>query len=334
MIALKIVDPSSIPLRTRIFATPQHADRLRALAIDAGCAVEGNETVPSSAPCADPDLVLCDTAVWRSGRTPILDAYPDCAVVVVDTDGDLDADVVQDPLVDDWVGLESEGDRVRLRLQRAISRRAGKRVGFEAVGFAPGRVNGLRPLHGSLEALISALEAKDPHTRDHSHRVCATAMNLASQIAPGDPLFQERIRVASLFHDIGKIGVPEAVLNKPGALDPQEWAAVQRHVLCGVGILRPVVDAATLAMVRHHHERWDGKGYPDGVAGTDIPLGARIIAVADSWDAMTSARSYRPALAHRDVWDILREGAGSQWDPAIVEAFLGQQGRSHQRLAA
>jgi HD-GYP domain-containing protein (c-di-GMP phosphodiesterase class II) len=334
MTNLKPFEIPSSPLRTRVVCAPETAERLRQLAAAAGCRVVDCQSEPAPSGAVDVDLVLCDATLWRAFRAETGAQQPRCAIVLVETQGDFASVLLRDPLVDDLVDLHTDVNQVRLRLERAVARKTQRGGGFDSVGFAPGKVDGLRPLHGSLEALISALEAKDPYTRDHSHRVCATALSLASQIAPGDPVFQERIRVASLFHDIGKIGVPEAVLNKPGALDPDEWAAVQRHVLCGVSILRPIVDDATLAMVRHHHERWDGKGYPDGVAGKDIPLGARIIAVADSWDAMTSARPYRPSMPRQKVWEILRDGAGKQWDPEIVPVFLRSVGTAQPRLAA
>lgn len=330
----QFIDFPTAPIRTRVVADARNARLVCAMAGDAGCAVVDVQTGPLGFVPSDIDLVLCDTAVWPRSRSAFLASGSHSAVVLVETGDSPEREVLRDPLVDDWVDVGAEVSEVRIRIEHAVTRRSRQVNNFDGVGFAPGSIDGLRPLHGSLEALISALEAKDPYTRDHSHRVCATALNLASQIAPGDPLFQERIRVASLFHDIGKIGVPEAVLNKPGALDPDEWAAVQRHVLCGVSILRPIVDDATLAMVRHHHERWDGKGYPDGVARKDIPLGARIIAVADSWDAMTSARPYRPSMQRQKVWEILRDGAGKQWDPEIVPIFLKTVGTAQPRLAA
>lgn len=191
-----------------------------------------------------------------------------------------------------------------------------------------------RTLQGSLEALITALEAKDRHTRNHSNRVAELSSQLAQALAPDDAAFVERVRVAALFHDIGKIGVPEYILHKPAPLTPQEMQEVERHVGIGVTILEPLLDAETIAMVRHHHERLDGGGYPDGLRGKAIPLGARIVAVADAWDAMTSSRPYRPAMPRGQVWSILRAGAETQWDPAVVNAFLSLTLPLPQRLAA
>ncbi len=132
------------------------------------------------------------------------------------------------------------------------------------------------------------------------------------------------LRVAALFHDIGKIGVPEVVLNKPGKLTEEEFAHIQKHPEIGETILRPLfADPDVLSIIRNHHERWDGGGYPDGLKGEAIPFGARIVAVADSYDAMTSARSYRAGMDPERALDILAKGAGTQWDPEIVGALLG-----------
>lgn len=201
------------------------------------------------------------------------------------------------------------------------------RVAEQAEGMA-------RTLQGSLEALITALEAKDRHTRNHSARVAEMSSLLAQSLAPDDLPFLRRVRVAALFHDIGKIGVPEYILHKTSPLSPEEMREVERHVLCGVTILSPLLDPETVAMVRHHHERIDGRGYPDAIGGDAIPLGARIVAVADAWDAMTSSRPYRPAMPRDRVWGILRAGAGIQWDAQVVDAFLARALPQPQRLAA
>jgi len=310
-------------LAVAVVANATMAHALCALATAAGCppsAVFDSGWEQLSSAFAAP-LILCDNQGWEALRRAGIDESRS-AVVWVAFPGDNPPEPELDhPGLDDFVFVGTDPAEARARFLRAVARK--KRAVTEPlqIAFAPGSVERLQPLHGALEALISALEAKDPYTRDHSHRVCATALSLASALVPGDPLFHERLRIAALFHDIGKIGVPEAVLNKPGTLDRDEWVAVQRHVLCGVSILKPVVDPATLAMVRHHHERWDGKGYPDGVAGTDIPLGARIIAVADSWDAMTSARSYRQPMTVDQAESTMRADAGA-FDPELLEIFL------------
>lgn len=175
----------------------------------------------------------------------------------------------------------------------------------------------------SLAAFISALESKDEFTRDHSSRVSELAARVATQVKPRDIAFHTEVRFGGLLHDIGKIGIRESVINKPAALTPREFAEIQRHPVIGETILKPVVaNPSVLAIVRSHHERWDGGGYPDGLAGQSIPLGARIVAVADSFDAMTSARPYRVGMSAERAIEILREGINSQWDRSVVNAFL------------
>jgi HD-GYP domain-containing protein (c-di-GMP phosphodiesterase class II) len=132
----------------------------------------------------------------------------------------------------------------------------------------------------------------------------------------------ERIRLAGLVHDIGKIGIDGSILNKPGHLEPGEREEMERHPAIGERILAPVIeDTAILAMVRSHHERWDGQGYPDQLAGEGIPMGARILALADTFDAMTSERPYRSARSVAFATDEIQRCAGTQFDPAVVEAF-------------
>lgn len=185
----------------------------------------------------------------------------------------------------------------------------------------------------SLFALNRALEAKDETTRNHSERVSAVAGEIAKLMFPHDRKLIEDIIEAALLHDIGKIGVREAVLCKNGPLTVEEFEEVKRHSLIGEQILRPIWSGdRKLAIVRNHHERWDGYGYPDGIAGEDIPLGARIVAVADTWDALTSNRPYRSAQGPKRAMDILREGAGIQWAPDVVEAALDLFGQGSGAL--
>lgn len=184
----------------------------------------------------------------------------------------------------------------------------------------------------ALQSLSCALEAKDAYTHQHSERVCTLALRLADQCCAGDQDLRRQIETAARLHDIGKIGVPESVINKPGRLNPDERQLIQTHPTIGNDILEPLVhDPGVLDIVRHHHECWNGSGYPDGLAGEEIPLGARILAVADAFDAMTTDRAYRNALPLTRVLDIFRQGAGSQWDPQIVCAFLDLM---QERLAA
>jgi HD-GYP domain-containing protein (c-di-GMP phosphodiesterase class II) len=179
-----------------------------------------------------------------------------------------------------------------------------------------------RSFLGSLEALANALEARDAYTRGHSDRVARWSQELA--LAAGlSPARAALVARAGRLHDLGKIGVPEAVLRKPAALTPAEWQRMREHPLVGAQILAPLEFFAEGALiVRHHHERLDGSGYPDGLRGEAIPLGARVVAVADTYDALTSDRPYRRGLAHEEALRRLRDEAGRTLDPDLTQRFL------------
>ena len=179
-----------------------------------------------------------------------------------------------------------------------------------------------RSICQSLLGLANALEAKDVYTRGHSERVGAASRSVA--VALGlRPQEVEIVGQAGLLHDIGKIGVPEAVLHKRGELDAQEWALMRKHPLIGAQIVSPFEFFATGALtIRHHHERLDGSGYPDGLAGEAIPIGARIVAVADVYDALTSDRPYRAALPPRTAIEYLARQAGRTLDGRAVAALV------------
>ncbi len=173
-----------------------------------------------------------------------------------------------------------------------------------------------------LEKLGAALEARDPDTYGHSHRVARHAAGIARRMGlPRERV--DRIRRAAAMHDVGKIETPVGILDKPGRLSAEEFAIVKRHAPVGATMVAGLGDEELAAIVRHHHERLDGGGYPDGLVGEEIPLGARIVAVADTFDAVTSTRPYRPAKRHREALDLLDAEAGSQLDPAAVHAFRG-----------
>jgi putative nucleotidyltransferase with HDIG domain len=173
-----------------------------------------------------------------------------------------------------------------------------------------------------IRTLAQALEARDHYTQGHSSRVSDVAVTLA-RAAGLNREEQETVRLGCLLHDVGKIHVPDAVLRKPGALDEEEFALMRKHPAIGEQICRPLAFARPcLSIIRHHHERWDGRGYPDGLKGEEISLHARIAAVADAWDAMTTDRPYRSALPAEVAFARLNEGAGSQFDPRLVETFV------------
>jgi response regulator RpfG family c-di-GMP phosphodiesterase len=174
----------------------------------------------------------------------------------------------------------------------------------------------------TVTALAIALDIKDIGTRQHSERVRRYADELLEAVAPGaraEPSFD----YGFLLHDIGKIGIPDGILQKPGPLTPAERRRMQTHTAIGEQMLSgvAVLQGQGLCIVRSHHERWDGRGYPDGLAGRDIPLGARVFAVADALDAMTSDRPYRRALSWRDAREEILTQSGKQFDPEVVDAF-------------
>jgi anti-sigma regulatory factor (Ser/Thr protein kinase) len=175
----------------------------------------------------------------------------------------------------------------------------------------------------TVAALARAVEARDGSTGDHVERVRRSSMRLADALQlAGEG--RRHLEFAAVLHDVGKLGLPDTVLGKPGPLSSEEWASMRQHpeigrqVLEGVAFLAPVLD-----IVATHHERWDGQGYPGRLAGAAIPLAARIIAVADAYDAMTTDRPYRPALPEATARAELERGRGGQFDPQIVDAFLG-----------
>jgi len=187
---------------------------------------------------------------------------------------------------------------------------------------AEARRDTLAVLHSSVKILTAALGARDAGTVAHCQRVASTAVALAMELglAPDEV---ERIKLASLLHDIGKLMIPEAILQKPGSLTPAEWAVVRQHPERGAAMLQDAEPYRHLVdLILYHQEAYDGTGYPDGLAGRDIPLGARIIRVADTFDAMTSDRPYRPRKSLEQAKMELREMAGRALDPNVVEALL------------
>jgi HD-GYP domain-containing protein (c-di-GMP phosphodiesterase class II) len=197
-----------------------------------------------------------------------------------------------------------------------------------AVFIENGRLfNDLKELFvGSLKALTNSIDAKDQYTRGHSERVALIARWIAERVAEHEPLEEEqihRIYLAGLLHDIGKIGIDESVLRKNGKLTPEEWACICRHPSIGASILRGIKQMREIVPgVLCHHERVDGTGYPDGLAGEEIPLTGKIIQLADSFDAMTSRRTYRDALSVEHALEEIRKGLGTQFDPRVGAIFL------------
>lgn len=204
-------------------------------------------------------------------------------------------------------------------LERQLSS-AVKLLGLrEAVGDAEVQLSSRQRVR-LLKQLATGLEARHPDTHGHSRRVARHAATIAKRMGlESDEV--ARIRTAATVHDVGKVDIPSSILNKPDKLTADEFAAVKKHAVIGARMVTGLGDEELTRIVRHHHERLDGAGYPDSLSGTRIPLGARIIAVADTFDAITSTRPYRQAMRHRDALTVLAAESGTQLDAQAVRAF-------------
>lgn len=180
------------------------------------------------------------------------------------------------------------------------------------------------PAYADADLLLGQLRAYDPVTGEHVNRVACLAMEIA--LIQGVPVERiPMIEVGARLHDIGKLGIPDEILKKPSALDAAEWVVIRRHPAIGGDLLASIPSLAPAAeTVAAHHERWDGSGYPHQLAGTAIPLDARIFAIADSIDAMHADRPYRSGMSWSAVRAELETGAGAQWDPALCDLLLGR----------
>jgi HD-GYP domain-containing protein (c-di-GMP phosphodiesterase class II) len=217
---------------------------------------------------------------------------------------------------------ESVLDAAMRALKRAKSRPEGI-SGLPAGTQTPERfVESEHRVSGIASSLIEALEAKDPYIKEHLRAVSGLALRIGSEVSlPGEQM--EALTSGALLHDVGKIGIPDRILQKSGRLTEEEYAEIKRHPLLGVSILTPATElASALPVVRHHHERFDGKGYPDGLRGEDIPLIARIVSVADAFDSMIRDRPYGYGISRKAALREIEENAGTQFDPLIVRALL------------
>ncbi|HEX9282695.1 MAG TPA: HD domain-containing phosphohydrolase [Gemmatimonadales bacterium] len=298
------------------------------------CAEAGSGTEALETMQQDPvPLVISDLRMPQmDGVTllrEIIAKWPDTAVIVVTAVAEVESAVACLQLgALDYVAKPFHLDEVRARVMQALDKRRlilENRMYHEQleqrVGEQARRIEELSLER--LQALVHFLEEKDPYTRGHSVRVANYATRIGRQmgLAPG---VMDMIGLGAELHDIGKIGVSEAVLHKPGKLTEAEYRHIMEHPVIGARILAPLMrDApAALAIVRSHHERLDGKGFPDGLKGDEIPLEVRVVTVADSFDAMTSVRPYRPALSVQKALQELEDGRGVQFDVQAVEAFL------------
>jgi len=256
--------------------------------------------------------------------------WPDTAVVMITGVADVDMAVRALGLgATDYITKPFHLDEVRVRVAQALEKR---RLRIENRAYREGleqrvaaQARRLEELFlAAIQSLVEALEVKDPYTRGHSERVSRYGARIARALGLEDELVRQ-VELGGHLHDIGKIGVREAVLNKPGALTDEEYLHIMTHPMLGWQILSPLLgDApAALRVVRWHHERWDGQGIPDRLGGEEIPLEARVAAVADAFDAMTSSRAYR--LGRRMSADAalaeLERHRGTQFDPHVLDVF-------------
>jgi HD-GYP domain-containing protein (c-di-GMP phosphodiesterase class II) len=181
-----------------------------------------------------------------------------------------------------------------------------------------------------IEALARAMTDRDKSTHQHAQRVQRYAIALAAEVCLDDDRMIAAIEAASLVHDVGKLGIADRLLQKPGPLTAEEYERVKQHAVIGADLLTTLALPGIALIVRHHHENWDGTGYPDGLRGENIPLAARVLSIADCYDALTSDRPYRRALSHAVAMKMIQERRGTMYDPAIADAFLRIVHRLHR----
>lgn len=309
---------------------PTNGDLVRAQLRELDCEVEvatsGLQAL-ESVRAEPPDLVLLDV------QMPGLDGFEACRRLKSDPVTRLIPVVMV-------TALNALQDRVRALEAGADDFLAKPVAGVELKARVKSMLK-LKALYDRLDetehvvfALARAVEAKDSYTEAHTMRVAAGAVALGEVAGLGATDLDHLYR-GGLLHDIGKIGVPDRVLQKPGPLSKVEMEVMRQHPALGEEIARPLRSAAPLLkIIRHHHENWDGSGYPDGLAGAEIPLPARVVAISDAFDAMTSDRPYRPGRSRREAAAILKQGAGTQWDPELVDLFLTHVAGRRESAAA
>jgi putative two-component system response regulator len=304
------------------------------------------------------DLILLDINMPGKSGVETLDEimlkYPDAAVIMITAVSDIDTAIeLMRKGAYDYIVKPLDLDMLSMRIEKAMDKR---RLLLDNRNYQHRLEDTLslqtdkvrKTFYNSITSLVYALEAKDKYTSGHSQRVADIAVQIARELGVSDEKL-EKIKFAGLVHDIGKIGVRESILNKPGPLTDEEYRHVMNHCELGERILSPIVeDKDILEMVKYHHERYDGNGYPNKLHAEDIPEGAKILAVADaflniiegrkrnkeinngyqilavadSYDAMTSDRPYRKAMSTEKACVELKRGKGKQFDPVVVDALF------------
>src|SRR3984893_2743329 len=274
-----------------------------------------------------PDLVLLDV------QMPGLDGYEVCRRIKAPPRGRLLPVVMISALnhTDDRVrALESGADDFMAKPVERVELVARVRTALRLKAL----YNTLDSAEQVIFSLAAAVEAKDALTEKHTQRVAESARHLGARLGLPDVALDALYR-GGIIHDIGKIGIPDAILLKPGPLDGMETERMRSHVIIGENIVRPLRSASSLLpIIRHHHERFDGSGYPDGLRAREIPRLARIVSVCDAFDALVNDRPYRPRLPVDKALAVLNDGAGKQWDPEVVELFVGEMPAIHRLGAA
>ena len=259
-------------------------------------------------------------------------AHPDTAVVMATAVTEISVAIqCLKQGADDYICKPFNLDELALGVQRSLEKRNLQLKIKEYQEYLQDKVEEqtgeIRRLFlGAIEALVCALEAKDRYTGGHSRRVTETALALGDELGlSADDM--EDLRWGSLLHDVGKIAVDQLIQNKPGRLTHEEYEHIMIHAHVGAGIVQPVVNDRVVEMIEHHHDHYDGSGLHQVVAGSDIPLAARILAVADAFDAMTSDRPYRPAMSREEALNEIKRCVTTQFDPLVAEAFLAMMGQ-------
>ena len=267
-------------------------------------------------------LIVSDQKMPEMQGTEFLkqvsDTYPDIIKILLT--GHLDVDAIVDSINDchlyQYIVKPFDPEELKLTIETGIEK-------FDLINNKTVILKDLRELfYKTIKLISSALDAKDPYTHGHSLRVTMYSLILAKALNLDDNTLEE-IETAGLLHDIGKIGIPQNILCKPGRLTDEEYEVMKSHPAQAEKMLMGIKKLTVVSnWLRTHHERWDGRGYPNGLKGEEIPISGRIIALADTYDAMTSTRSYRKALSHETAISEIQRCSGTQFDPVLAELFI------------